>query len=139
MSAAPLMFNVIENYDVHALAFKLRDLYVSKGFTVNVLNSFPGNCTLRFEKDTGGINTVLGNGKGITVSFTLQGNMLYINFTDPEWTSKIVAILLGWFLCLIPFITGIIGAVAQNNFPGEITQDIHGLLNTVGTVPPAQF
>ena len=138
MATPPVMFNVVENFDVQTLGFKLRDLYASKGFNAVVLNAFGPNITLRLEQGVGGINALLGNCKGITVNITLQGNMLIVNYTDAEWTSKITALVVGFFLCLIPFVTGIIGSIGQNNLPGEITRDITMLLNTVGTVPPYQ-
>ena len=138
MATTPMMFNVIDNYDVQTLVCKLRDLYITKGFQANIINAFGGNFSLRLEKGLGGINTVLGTGKGITVNFSLQGNMLVVNYTDAEWTSKVIGLVVGWFLCLIPFITGIVGALGQNNLPGEISQDITMLLNTVGAVPNFQ-
>ena len=138
MATTPVMFNVVENFDVQTLGFKLRDLYASKGFNAVVLNAFGPNISLRLEQGVGGINTVLGNCKAITVNIALQGNMLIINYTDAEWTSKIVGFVVGFFLCWIPCITALIGSINQNNLPGEITRDITMLLNTVGTVPPYQ-
>ena len=136
--ANPVTFNVPQNYDVQTLAFKLRDLYISKGFIANVTGAFPYNFTLRLEKNMGGINNLLGLGKAITVNLSLQGNVLILNYTDAEWTSKIVGLVVGWFLCLVPFVTAIIGSFAQYDLPGEISRDVTMLLPTVGTVPPPQ-
>ena len=137
MANAPMTFNVPQNYDVQALVCKLRDLYVAKGFIVNT-NAFSGTFFLRLEKNIGGINTVLGLGTAITVNISLQGTMLVINYTDAEWTTKIIGLVVGWFLCLIPFVTAVIGSINQYDLPNEISRDITMLLSTVGTVPPSQ-
>lgn len=138
MATTPLTFNVPQNYDLQMLVCKLRDLYITKGFTANITSAFPGNFNLRLEKNIGGINTLLGLGKAISVNFSLQGNMLIISYTDAEWTSKVIGLVVGWFLCLIPFVTAIIGAFGQYDLPGEISRDVTMLLGTVGTVPPHQ-
>lgn len=120
--ASSIMFNVKPNFDMVLFANSLADTYRAKGFTVNVAN-MNGSCMITFDKGTGGINTLLGMGKGIKATCRIMNDTLSINFSDAEWTGKIIACVIGWFLCFIPIITGIIGIVGQTSLPKEIGND----------------
>ena len=52
-----------------------------------------------------------------------NGNMI-INFSDAEWTGKVVGLVIGWMFCLIPFIIAIIGCLRQLELPTSIGNDI---------------
>ena len=78
----------------------------------------------------GGANYLFGLGQGITATLTVQKQTLMVTYSDAEWTGKIIGIAVGWFLCLIPFITGIIGAVRQSKLPDTITADIQCLISS---------
>lgn len=117
-----VMFNVSPDFDMNVFAEKLAETYRAKGFTVNVAN-LNNSCVITFDKGTGGINTILGMGKGIKATCMKTNEALNITFSDAEWTGKIVACIVGWFLCLIPVITGIIGIVGQTGLPKEIGND----------------
>lgn len=116
------MFNVGPNFDMNVFAEKMAETYRMKGYTVTVANM--GNiCTLGFDKATGGINMLLGMGEAVKANITQNENTVTISFSDEEWTSKIIALVVGWFLCMIPFITGIVGVVKQINLPKSIGND----------------
>lgn len=117
-----VMFNVKPDFDMDLFANRLADTYRAKGFTVNVAN-MNGSCIITFDKGTGGINTLLGMGKGIKATCMLMNDTLNISFSDADWTGKIIACIVGWFLCLVPLITGIIGIVGQIGLPKEISND----------------
>ncbi|MBR5514803.1 MAG: hypothetical protein IKU52_01220 [Clostridia bacterium] len=115
-------FNVSPNFDINRFSNDLATLYSQKGFTVYVA-TYASSTVLSFSKDIGGINTILGMGAGIKATFTLTNNVLNVSFSDEEWTSKIIALVVGWFCCIIPFITGIIGAINQMDLPKKISND----------------
>lgn len=117
-----VMFNVKENFNMEAFAARLADTYRGKGYTVNVMN-MNGIYSLTFDKGTGGANTLLGLGEGIKANITWMNGAVNINFTDAEWTSKIIGIGVGWFLCLVPFVTAIIGTTRQLSLPKSIGND----------------
>lgn len=117
-----VMFNVKSDFDMEVFANKLADTYRAKGFTVTTVN-MNGNYMITFDKGTGGINTLLGMGKGIKATCTRVNDTLTIAFSDAEWTGKIVACAVGWIVCMIPFITGIIGIFGQLSLPKEIGND----------------
>ncbi len=119
-----LMLNVDDNFDVNNLAEQLADTYRGKGFTVNVLKMKNGACSLVLDKGVGGINMLLGLGLGVKVTLTAKNGMLNVNYSDADWTGKIIGLAVGWFLCLIPFITAIIGSFKQLNLTKEISNDI---------------
>lgn len=120
--ADSIMFNVKPDFDLYEFSKRLAELYSAKGFTVNVTN-INGSSIITFDKKTGGINILLGMGLGIKATCTLLNGALNISFTDAEWTGKIVACVVGWFLCWIPIITGIIGIVQQIQLPKDIGND----------------
>lgn len=117
-----VMFNVSENFNMEDFAEKLAENYRAKGYTVNVAN-MNGSSVLTFDKGTGGINMLLGLGEGIKATCMLTNNALSINFSDGDWTGKIIGLIAGWFLCLIPMVTAIIGCVKQSKLPKEIGND----------------
>ena len=124
-----LMMNVPENFDLNAMGVKLCDLYRTKGFQVSQMN-MNNSVRIKFEKGVGGINMLLGMDKGITATCMLQGNNLVVTYSDAAWTGKIIGLAVGWFLCLVPFITAIIGALGQNSLPKEINDDIMIIANS---------
>ncbi len=117
-----VMFQATPTFDMDAFATKLADTYRAKGYMVNVMK-LNGNCMITFEKGTGGINTVLGMGEGIKANISKTNEIISINFTDAEWTSKIIGGVVGWFLCLIPVITAIVGVTRQLSLPKDIAND----------------
>jgi len=118
---------------------QLQQLYSGKGFYVTAI-PYNSGVSVEFSKDDSGFKKWIGLALGIRANISISNGYLYISFTDAEWTGKIVAIAVGWFMCLVPLITGIIGAVAQNDFPRLIANDIQMLAmgNTPGAPPQQQ-
>lgn len=82
------------------------------------------SATMVVKKDRDGIKNIIGMGVECQVNITvINGNTMTINI-ESEWTNKIIAIAVGWFFCLIPFITGIIGCSTQSSLPNKISQTI---------------
>ncbi len=127
--ANTFMLNVPEGFDIIRMGERLRETYQAKGFTVTMANL--NNCVrITFDKGCGGINMLLGLGKGITATCSVQGNSLIVNYSDGDWTGKIVGLVVGWILCLIPFITAIIGCIGQSQLPKDISNDIMMIVNS---------
>lgn len=120
--STPLMLNVSPNFDLVSFSEQLAATYRSQGYIVNIMY-LPDHVVIKFDKGTGGINTLLGLGEGITANCSLNNGMLYVNYSDEEWTGKIVGFCVGWFLCTIPFITAIIGTVKQCELHKRISTD----------------
>ncbi len=132
--AETFMLNVSEDFNLYALTQQLADMYRAKGFTVNIVN-FNESIILEFDKGVGGINMILGMDLGIKATFTVTGNTLMVNYSDAAWTGKIIGLCVGWFICLVPFITAIIGSVNQSKLPKEINTAIT-MLSTQPQQPP---
>lgn len=91
-----------------------------QGFDVKSQVMGPNAAEIIVSKDREGIkNSLLGLGIESRVAITASGDTLTLAISS-EWTNKIVALVIGWFLCLIPFITGIVGAVNQFSLPEKI-------------------
>ena len=108
---------------------RLRDTYQSKGFRVNLMTMKNG-VRIKFDKNCGGINMLLGLGKGITAVCTKQGDSLVVNYSDGDWVGKIVGLAVGWLMCLIPFITALVGLFGQFSLPKEINDEIMVIINS---------
>lgn len=91
----------------------------------------PTSAMIVVQKDRDGFKNILGMGLECRVTLTINGNTLNLNI-ESEWTNKIIAMVVGWFLCLVPFITGIVGAVGQNGMPGQIETAIMMAVNNPG-------
>lgn len=129
--ADSVMLNIGPNFDFNAFADRLAQMYAAQGFAVSVTDINNAK-VIKFEKETGGINTVLGLGVGITATCSIYNGVLQIMYTDAEWNSKIIGGLIGWFVCLVPLITAIIGAVRQIDLPKNIGRDAGMIVAQMG-------
>ena len=120
--ASNAMINVKPTFEMEVFANKLADTYRSKGYRVNVM-PVNGNCSITIEKGTEGLNNLIGLGEKIRVNCTHNDNFLTLSFTDAAWGGKIIALAVGWVLCCIPFITGIMGCIRQSSLPKNIESD----------------
>lgn len=82
-----------------------------------ILNDTLANMTVKVDRD--GIKNIIGLGLECKVTLTLMNDTLNVSVED-EWSNKIIAIALGWFVCLIPFITGIVGCINQSGLSKKI-------------------
>ena len=80
----------------------------------------PGNAVIRVNKDKEGIKDVVGLGLESTAMLMVNGNAVNVNI-EHVWTNKIIALVVGWIFCWIPFVTGIIGLVNQNKLGEDIS------------------
>ncbi len=122
--------NVSEGFDVERFAEEISQQYQAKGFQVRTLK-MKNSVKIVFDKNSGGINNLLGLGQGITATCNLMGkdkDMLSVSFSDGDWTGKIVGLAVGWFLCMIPFITAIVGVFRQCALPKDISNDMQMIL-----------
>lgn len=129
--ADSVMLNIGPSFDFNAFADRLAQMYAAQGFAVSVTDINNAK-VIKFEKETGGINTVLGLGVGITATCSIYNGVLQIMYTDAEWNSKIIGGLIGWFVCLVPLITAIIGAVRQSDLPKNIGRDAGMIVAQMG-------
>lgn len=125
--ADSLMINVPEYFDLYATTQQLADIYRAKGFTVNVAN-LNNSVIMDFDKGVGGINMVLGLDIGVKASFRVDNGNLIVTYSDAAWTGKIIGLCVGWFVCMVPFITAIVGAIQQSKFPKELNNSITMLI-----------
>lgn len=128
--ASNFMLNVSPEFNMEAFSEQLANLYRARGYVVTVAN-MNGNAIISFEKNIGGINTVIGLGEGVKANCMVNNGVLNITFTDAEWTSKIIGAVIGWFLCLIPLITAIIGVVRQTSLPKNIENDVRMMISSM--------
>ena len=129
--AENFMINVEESFNMDAFTQQIAEQYRMKGFNVNVLKQKNG-AKIVFDKKCGGINMLLGLGQGITANCSLRGkenDTLYVNFSDGDWTGKIVGFIVGWFLCFIPIVTAAFGAFKQMGLPKEISNEMQMMIN----------
>ena len=120
--AENVMLNVSPTFDLTVFSNRLAGMLQSKGYSVGVFY-MANSSILTISKGTGGINTILGLGISVKANCILSGGVLSINFSDEEWTSKIIGAVIGCFLCLIPLITAIVGVTKQLDLPKEIRND----------------
>ena len=91
-----------------------------QGFDVKSQIMGPCAAEIIVSKDREGFkNSILGLGVECRVAITITDDILTLSIGS-EWTNKIVALVIGWFLCWIPVVTGIIGLVNQSSLPDKI-------------------
>ncbi len=123
--------------DLNALINFISQNLSIQGYAVQSQMMSPESATLVVTKDREGFKNILGLGLECRVTLTKVGDtQLSVNI-DSEWTNKIIAGAVGWFLCFIPFITAIIGAINQSNLPDTIYASINAAAASVGGRPQA--
>lgn len=140
--ASSTMVNVGSDFDMTNFVNRLAESYQAKGFNVTAAN-LGGGASIVFDKDTGGVNTILGLGKGITANCMLNNGTLNVSYTNEDLTSKIVGLcvtpllfvipILGWIALVVRLVMGIVGLVGQLQLPKEISGEIRMLAG--GGVP----
>ena len=126
--AQNLLLGVSPEFDFPTFVQRLSDTYRAKGYTTNIMD-MGGNFSMVIEKDTSGLTHLLGMSESIRVNMIvgpgpMGENTLSINFAEEAWIGKILALVVGWIVCCIPFITGIIGCVRQYSLPNNISNDV---------------
>ena len=74
-----VFINVPPNFNLHMFAGQLAEKYRMEGFTVTVAD-FNNTVVITFDKNTGGINMLLGLGEGIKATCMVANGVLSINF-----------------------------------------------------------
>lgn len=120
------LFNVIK-----AVALTME----TQGYEANVQMISPQTGVLTVKKDREGVLNILGMGLECRVNFASINGQLTVN-VDGEWTNKIIAVAVGWFVCFIPVITGIVGAVNQLSLPDKIFTAVNMNVSAAG---PADY
>lgn len=126
--AETIMVPISESFNMEEFVNKFSKTYQAKGFKVmpTLMNN---SATITLDKGVGGINMLLGLGLGITVTCMQADGALNVSFSNEEWTGKIIGLAVGWFLCMVPFITALIGLINQIQLPKNIGSDIRFLSN----------
>ena len=120
--AQPIYVNVPENFSMSVFAQNMANSCSAKGYMVQV-TMVGDSASLTISKNMDGLNKWLGLGTSVVVNCSVVNNVLTLMFMNEEWTTKIIALVVGWFCCLIPFITGIVGIVSQTSMPKNIGSD----------------
>lgn len=128
------MLNIPPNFDLNQMTTRVKDQFMSQGFSVSAAMVSKNSSRIVLDKGCGGINMLLGMGQGITATCTINGNCLYVNYSDGDWTGKIIGLAVGWLLCLIPFITAIIGCCTQAGLPKKVSNEISMIVSSMQNV-----
>lgn len=113
-------FMVSENTNLVMMLQMVEQQLRGQGFDVNVIMMNPNCATVTVGKDRSGIQNVIGLGIECRATISMMPNNAVTVNIDSEWSNKIIAMAVGWFVCLIPFITGIVGCVNQNSLPDKV-------------------
>ena len=133
---ANLMFNVTPDFNMHEMVAKLTQMYQAKGFLVSTMPVGNG-VTMDFSKDDSGIKKIAGLALGVKANISVNSGTLTVSYTEAEWTGKIIAGVVGLFLCWVVCITAIVGCVNQSSLETRISNDIRLLVGN--NVPPQPF
>lgn len=91
-----------------------------QGFDVKSQVMGPAAAEVIVTKDRDGLkNSLLGLGLECRVAITATPDAITLTINS-EWTNKIIALAIGWILCWVPFITGVVGTINQFALPEKI-------------------
>ena len=124
------MFPITPNFNMQELTKQITQIYQAKGFSVIAIPIGTG-VSITFSKNDSGIQKFIGLSLGIKANIMLQNEHIIVNFSDAEWTGKIIGFAIGWILCFIPFIIAIVGSIQQSDLPKSIGTDIQMLVSSM--------
>ena len=105
--------------DVLTVAQATAQYLTGQGYAAVVQTLNESSVILTVSKDRDGFKNFMGMGVECRATITKASSALSVSI-DSEWTNKIIACAIGWVLCLIPLITGVIGCINQSELPGKI-------------------
>ena len=108
-----------EGTDLYAVIQATALAMDAQGYQTNIQMIGPSAGVLTVTKNREGFSNIIGLGLECRVHFSAINGQLTVNI-DSEWANKIIAIAVGWCICFIPIITGIVGAVSQITLPDKI-------------------
>ncbi len=136
--AALRTFQVAPDANIHEIVQAVAQNLSSQGYQCMPQPVGPQSASLTVCKDRDGIQNIIGLGLECRVSLSINGPQLQVSI-DSEWSNKIIAIAVGWFICMIPFITGIIGCINQNSLPEKIFTAINMAVSSFGGAAPYPY
>ncbi len=86
--------------------------------------------TLTVQKDRDGIKNIIGLGVESKATITVMGNNTATVNVESEWGNKILACAVGWFVCFVPFITGLVGCSSQSGLQNKLIQALQSAVAT---------
>ncbi len=110
--------------NISALVDAAAQLLMGQGYEVQAQVMSPAAATMVVKKDRDGFKDFVGLGIECRINLNIMNETQLVVNIDSEWTNKIIAIALGWFLCWIVFVTGIVGAINQNGLPEKVSNAI---------------
>lgn len=109
-----------DGYDMNVILKTAEQNLTGQGYEVTTVVMGQNGGSLTVRKDRDGIKNFAGMGVECQATITvINGNSMSVN-VESEWGNKIVAFVVGWFLCFIPIITGVMGASNQSSLPNKI-------------------
>lgn len=121
--------------DLNTIINQASQNLTTQGYTVQAHMLNQANASMTVTKDRNGFKDFIGLGIECRVNIALMNPGQVSVTIDSEWTNKIIALVVGWFLCLIPFITGIVGCINQYGLPEKIFNAITAASAGSGQAP----
>lgn len=114
-------FSLVEGTKLSNVVETAKQSLCGQGFEVSAQVLNENSATMTVSKDRDGLKNIIGLGVESTVTISvINENTLSVNIED-VWTNKILAIAIGWFVCFVPCITGIIGCSNQSGLKNKIS------------------
>lgn len=118
-----------EGTDLYAFMQSTALTLSTQGYDSNIQMIGPYAGVLTVTKDREGITNLIGLGLECRANFSVIDGNLTVT-VDGEWTNKIIAVAVGWFVCIIPVVTGIVGAISQLALPDKIFNAVNMSVTT---------
>ena len=122
------MYNLKQTVPVNVLSGSLSDKLAAMGYTVTPMMASDTMSTLNVTKSGSDLEKFAGMLPECNITLSRNGEQIYVNYED-VWTSKILALAIGWILCMIPFITGLIGVSRQSSMANEVQTMLMATVN----------
>lgn len=95
----------------------------AQGYEVVATPMSATSASMTVRKDRDGFKNFMGLGVESRVQMMVNNTAMTLSI-EHEWTNKIIALIVGWFLCWVPIVTGIMGCVNQSGLTNKINDAV---------------
>ncbi len=128
-----------DTIDLNLLGEKVGEILRIQHFETELYPIGANSVLLRIRRDRTGLKNLIGLGLESRATLIHDGGDTLSVAIENEWVNKIIALAVGWFFCLIPFITGIIGCISQGDMPAKITSALNAAVSDLRYVAPSPY
>ena len=127
MSNSVRTYNITDSFSLSGLIDFLCGRYRALGYET-AITQLGSAVEVRLSRNVGGLWVLTGMGEQLSLTFSIDGNVLSCMYSGDSYADKIVAFIVGWFCLQILWIFAAVGLYRQIRLPDSVDAAIYQYL-----------